>query len=441
MSRIAFISPCGFGNLGDAAIIDSLIAGIRCRLPGAEIVGFTLNPSDTVTRHRVEAGTCGGFSLPHYPMRPISRQTENPAGALREQMDRPPPKRFARRVIANLPGARTAWHTATRMRADRKFGREIAERIAGFDHVVVAGGGQLDDLWGGAFGHPYTLLRWSRAAQRAGAQFSILSVGTGSLTTATSHAFVTRALNNASYRSFRDTRSRELAHASPAESIVPDLAYALPIDPVITAPRRRPAIGVAPMCYADPRVWPNPSPMRYADHIASMAQIAANAAKAGNDVIVFSTDRPDRSPAEECYAQAITTLDEDVRSRVRICAPDQTSELIDVLASLDVVVAARFHGVLLSHVVGIPAFGVAHERKVTTLMAELGQESYCAPIDGLDPTVVDLRIKELLGNRESIRTHIASTAAGYRNRVEEQYDRVFGHVVVRHTSPEVSIAS
>src|SRR4051812_46298282 len=66
-AKIGFISPCGWGNLGDAAIVDSLIHGIRTRLPQARIVGFTLNPADTRARHGVDAYTCSAYSLPHYP--------------------------------------------------------------------------------------------------------------------------------------------------------------------------------------------------------------------------------------------------------------------------------------------------------------------------------------------------------------------------------------
>ena len=60
--RVAFVSPSGLGNLGDAAIIESMLAGIRRRHRAAEIVGFTLNPADTEVRHRVEAHTCGAFA-------------------------------------------------------------------------------------------------------------------------------------------------------------------------------------------------------------------------------------------------------------------------------------------------------------------------------------------------------------------------------------------
>ena len=64
--RFALVSPTGYGNLGDEAIIHSLIYAIRRRIPDAEVVGFTQNPSDTARRHCIAAYTCSGVSIPGY---------------------------------------------------------------------------------------------------------------------------------------------------------------------------------------------------------------------------------------------------------------------------------------------------------------------------------------------------------------------------------------
>ena len=44
--QIGLISPC-MGNLGNAAILESMIANIRKRVPNAVIIGITLSPEDT----------------------------------------------------------------------------------------------------------------------------------------------------------------------------------------------------------------------------------------------------------------------------------------------------------------------------------------------------------------------------------------------------------
>ncbi|HEX3479063.1 MAG TPA: polysaccharide pyruvyl transferase family protein [Kofleriaceae bacterium] len=428
--RVAFVSPSGLGNLGDAAILESFLAGLRRRLPGAEIVGFTLNPADTRVRHGVDATTCGAFSLPHYTIRraPLSADGGDAPG------DEAPPRLSGlRRAVAALPGARRGRRAVAMAVAELRHRREVAARLAGFDQVVVSGGGQLDEFWGGPFGHPYTLYRFAGAARRAGARLDILSVGTGTLATPLGRRFVRRALDTASYRSFRDARSRELAQpagAGPGDPIVPDLAYGLPVDlpprSPAPAPRARRRIGVAPMCYADPRVWPKPDAARYAHHLASMAGIAARAVRDGHEVAMFGTDRPDAAPVAECHAIAAGQLRDHERDRLQIAPVDSVGSLMALLATFDAVVAARFHGVLLAHVVGCPVLAVSHERKVATLMSELGHEAYCPPIDGLDPAAAGAALTELLARRNALAAQIRELAADHRRRVDAQYDAVFG---------------
>jgi len=425
--RVAFVSPSGLGNLGDAAIIESFIAGLRRRSPGAEIVGFTLNPADTRVRHGVEASTCGAFSLPHYTIRRAPQSATPAAGG--GPGEEPPRLPRLRRAVAALPGARSGRRVVAMAVAELRHRREVASRLAGFDRVVVSGGGQLDEFWGGPFGHPYTLYRFSRAAERAGARFDVLSVGTGSLSTSLGRRFVRRALAGAGYRSFRDERSRELAAAAGApatDPIVPDLAYALPLELAPRAGRARRQIGIAPMCYADPRVWPKPDAARYARHLQTLAAIAVRAVRDGHEVAMFGTDRPDAAPVAECHAIAANQLTGDERSRLRVVPLDEVAALMALLATFDVVVAARFHGVLLAHVVGCPVLAVSHERKVATLMSELGHSAYCAPIDEIDPAAASAALGELLSGRDAIAAHVREVAAEYRRRVDAQYDALFG---------------
>src|ERR1700694_472480 len=132
-ATIAFMSPCGWGNLGDAAIVDSLVQGIRRRIPGARIVGFTLNPEDTRARHGVEAHTLLGYSTqPHYSSREASAGAPRAVGGRR---GREGGSRAVARTVLGPP-----------LRAGREarhVGRSLA-RLRGAKLLVVAGGGQLD---------------------------------------------------------------------------------------------------------------------------------------------------------------------------------------------------------------------------------------------------------------------------------------------------------
>jgi polysaccharide pyruvyl transferase WcaK-like protein len=193
--RYVFISPCGWGNLGDAAIIDSLIAGIQSRVFDAQVVGHTLHWLDTTTRHGVESHPLTSFPLPFYPLLPAdanetyelprfdgstARSTGNGnsptehfgiVASVRRRLKR-------RRRVLSFGCAMVG---LARARHERHALRELRQQLAGTEMIIVAGGGQLDALFGGVFGQPYVLWRWNRLARQVGAKFVVLAVGTGTL--------------------------------------------------------------------------------------------------------------------------------------------------------------------------------------------------------------------------------------------------------------------
>src|ERR1700735_1467658 len=50
---IGLLDHMGYGNLGDAAVQESVIANIKKRLPNARLVAFSLSPEDTIKRHGI----------------------------------------------------------------------------------------------------------------------------------------------------------------------------------------------------------------------------------------------------------------------------------------------------------------------------------------------------------------------------------------------------
>lgn len=425
--RVAFVSPTGWGNLGDAAIIESLIHGIRRRHPNAQLLGITQRPYDTTKRHSVPAFTCSGLSLPKYKMDEDFAPDTDTAGELSGSTGR----QAMNRTLKAIPGIRPAVRALRLALAETRHRRLSAARIDGFDFVVVAGGGQLDDFWGGPMGHPYTLLRWARIARKVRARYVVLSVGTGNLMPI-SKLFVKRALALADYRSFRDSRSRELlgdASLLRDAPVVPDLAYGLPV--ARSAPltgAARPTIGISPMAYADPRVWPIRDLTRYRHHIESLAAIAVRLVSDGHEVILFTSDGPDRDCLAELRAAALTRLDPHQHGRIQTVACDSVEALMKTLARVEIVVAARLHGVMLSHIAGRPALAIAHERKVRTLMQDMEQERYCYDIDDFEPEAGWQRLVEIMERRTELAEAVDRNVAENRRRVEAQYDEVFGAV-------------
>ncbi len=132
------------------------------------------------------------------------------------------------------------------------------------DFLIVSGGGQLDDFWGGAWGHPYALLKWSVLARLRGAKPIFLSVGFGELDSRLSRLFTRTALRLAAYRSYRDPDLAISCNAPAFAGMIPYLPGPRVQSSVwiATGLSSRSAlvvasvVGLSPFCYCDPRIWP-----------------------------------------------------------------------------------------------------------------------------------------------------------------------------------------
>jgi polysaccharide pyruvyl transferase WcaK-like protein len=416
-ARIALISPYGGGNLGDAAILESVIHGVRRRQPRAALFALTLNPGVTTERHGIPGFPCAGVRLRSY-------------GMTDEASARPDDSRGLARLVSALPPLRKGRTLGRLVQDELRHRRRARDFLAGFREVVVAGGGQLDDLWGGAWGHPYVLAKWGGLARQAGARFSVLSVGVGVLRSRLSRTFVRRALALAAYCSFRDADSRQLAAFADVTRalVVPDLAYGLAVErPVETARAgRRPVVAVSPLAYGDPRVWPDKDPAHYQHHVASVADLCGRILAQGWEIVLFFSDSPDAATVGDVLAILDARLTPEERARVRTPETRTLPALLRELAPVDLVVAGRLHGVLIAHVLGKPVLALAYERKVTALMSGMQHQALCLPIRGLDPRLAMTTLAGMLERREDWAADVRGKVSAYRRLVDGQYDHLFG---------------
>src|SRR3974390_335741 len=186
-ARIALLHHTGGGNLGDDAIVESIIGNIRQRWPEVTITAISMNPEDTERRHGIAS----------YPMR---RHTW--------------PRGYKPAVQARDPDRRSLvqWLRTTRnplIRLPKAVLRELAflatsrKRLQGFDALVMGGGGQLTDR-SGPWAFPYAIFTWFLLAKSARLKCIVLNTGAGPLVHRLSKFFVARALLAADYVSFRD---------------------------------------------------------------------------------------------------------------------------------------------------------------------------------------------------------------------------------------------
>jgi polysaccharide pyruvyl transferase WcaK-like protein len=433
--KIGLLSPCGWGNLGDAAIQDAVIQHIRRYLPGSEIVGFSLNPSDTAERHGIRClplrCDSGGPALPGIS-RSHASASETPApvaagtaaglkATIKSLPFVPATIRFVRRRLVR---------PLTRPWRELGFIVRAWRWLRDFDAIIVSGGGQLDDYWGGAWAQPWTLFRWALLCRLRGARFLVLSVGAHSLRTALSRAFVRWALRLADYRSYRDQVSRgriERLGVRGAHPVFPDLAYSLEVPPPVSQRRRDGAVvvGLSPMAYFDPRAWPEKDQAVFRAYLDKLVDVVRWLRGRGYSIILIASE-VDMDGAVvrdlcELLAQRGLALD-----GIRHDSAMTVDGILAQLGECDIVIASRLHAVLLATLLHKPVLALSYDPKVDILMGDLGQEAYCVGIEEFTPAALQERYDALEADRVAVSARLRETIAVYREALERQYGEVFG---------------
>ena len=288
------------------------------------------------------------------------------------------------------------------------------------DLLIVSGGGQLDDFWGRTWGHPYVLWKWSFLARRTRTRVVMLSVGLGTLRTRLARAFVRGALSRMTYRSYRDERTRSgvarlvgQAHDGP---VAPDLAFGL--EPL----RRRPpgaksgVVGISPMAYCDPRVWPVKDGAVYQCYVERLAGFVVRLTDTGRRVVLFSTDTCDRLVMDDVWTAAGRPVL--ARRANTTTLPALFAELVE----LDVVLASRLHGVMLAHLAACPVIALSYDWKVAQHMAEMGQTEYCLEIDAFDVPALGVVLERLEERSDAVRATLCQRLGDRRSRVQRQFE-------------------
>src|SRR5207249_1080169 len=186
--KMALLTPYTGGNLGDAAIQDAVIANIRRHYPDADIYLITLHPEVTTKLHGVLSFPINPFVITSYSSGPSIRNrhgndTDTLTTVKHGLLSRlnAVTKRSSllysalKRVYKSLViASRIPWllrEEIVHITRSYKF-------MKGVSLLLVSGGGQLDDYWGGPWGHPYALFKWGLLARAVSARYVFLSVGT-----------------------------------------------------------------------------------------------------------------------------------------------------------------------------------------------------------------------------------------------------------------------
>jgi polysaccharide pyruvyl transferase WcaK-like protein len=436
--KIAVIGHGGTQNLGDEALFVTVIQNVRRRVPNAEVIGFTINPADSQQRH----------GIPCFPIRRPDRASTTPAvpsepapqkATPNQPQAQPASPSSFKNAIKAIPGLlplvngmRRFAHAVVSILAEPKFLFQSYRRLKGAELLLAAGGQQLNDGYGGPWGYPFTLLKWTLLCKLTGTKVALLSVGAGPIEAPLSKFFVRRLLSLVDYRSYRDAISSRLVESIGSKGshpVFPDLVYSIQLP----APRPAPpagakvVVGTNPVPFFSSYYWPTPDEAKYQDYIHKFAKFAEWLAKNGRSVLFFPTQ-----------TRADVRTINDIRSAMNgsgnspdllQCNPiTYLDDLVSEISRADIIIANRYHGILISLMMNKPVLGVAYHEKSRALLTQAGQGDYVLNIEDFKTEDLVKKFTEMEARAPEIKREIAERMAPLRKALEDQYDTVFALV-------------
>jgi polysaccharide pyruvyl transferase WcaK-like protein len=402
-ARIAFWGNFGTGNWGNECTLQAIVHNARSIAPNAELVCICSEPEDTRRRHGIEA----------FPINSLRR-----VGATLPRLQLPKAARLVRRASIEA--------------------REWAQTLSvarTVDAMIMTGTGMLTDDSEGAFGLPYDLFKWALAVRACRGHVRFASVGVEAIDTPAARFFILSSLRMADYRSYRDLHSKEQLRKSGFEDardhIFPDLAFSLPAPATKggarasggTSPR---VVAVGLYNYKGRGLGSESDARAYRDYLEKLATFVGWLLGRGYRVRVIIGDL---TYDEGVLGDFRALLDAKGMGRdgVRLedSAAGSVADVMDQIAAVDVVVASRFHNVLLALFLGKPVVSISYNEKNDALMAAVGLDRYCQWIDDFAVDRLQSHFLEVEQDGEAIRSTIATRAAAFRQQLDDQYRRLF----------------
>jgi len=419
----------GCGNMGDAAVHESFIYNINKRLPNARLIAFSQNPEDTRERHNIAC----------YPIRWSDGRNCQEEGQSASRQISSRFKSFIKRYNVLYALAKPIRILFALGRLIRDSFRELKHLrrsytvVKSLNVLVIAGGGQLCDLWRD---QPYNVFKFCVLAKLAKRRVFIVGVGADLIRGPVNRFFSRWAVRFADYACFRDVESQALIRrlgARTKTTVCPDPAYGLNIGdyeivgPAISA---RAKVGLNPMGFCDPRMWPRQNAGVYNRYLDKLAVFASWLLSQNYDLELFTSDvGVDRYAIDDLRERIRGAVSAELYGRITCPFTHGLRGLVFEMSTFDFVVTSKFHGVVFCHLLAKPVIALSYLPKIDYLMHSVGHDRYCLDVEHFDVDTLIVSFKALAYNANDVKRLFRREAANYEEKIQAEFDNLVSNLV------------
>jgi polysaccharide pyruvyl transferase WcaK-like protein len=297
--------------------------------------------------------------------------------------------------------------------------------IRHYDVVIVPGMGILEATvpvrpWA----TPYSLLSLCLSARLVGAKVALVSVGANVMRQPLTRWLFTAASRLAHYRSYRDAASWEAARRLgidvSADEVYPDLVFALPV-PAGTEVATG-TVGVGLMAYRGSSDERGRAAELHSAYVEAMKGFVRWLVDGGRRVRLFTGDQEDESVLAEVLADVRTHRPGLDPAQVVVEPASTLEELMAQMATVDTVVATRYHNVICALKLCKPTLSVGYAAKHDALMAEMGLGDFRLAARSVDTGALVERFTTLEQRGPQLRRTLAERNLAAMQRLDRQFD-------------------
>jgi len=301
------------------------------------------------------------------------------------------------------------------------------------DVVMVPGMGVLETSLPLQSWHtPHSMFLVSAFGRTFGTKVALVSVRANDIRPL-ARCLVIAAARLAYYRSFRESFSRDamrrMSLNTSGDDVYPDLAFALPVPRDVSVVAGM--VGVGVIDYHSSNDDCRQADQLHASYVEKMKSFVLWLVDNGRSVRLFTTDeviaylrahRPQLGPSQ-IVAEPVSSVD----------------ELMRQIASVDTVVASRFHNVLCALMLAKPTLSVGYAAKFGALMEEVGLAEFCQSAHSVDVDRLIEQFTELESRSTQLQQMIMERTAANARLLNHQFVTLSA-LLFRSSEPEEDAA-